>query len=81
MNKMKIYDTRHPEWRDFGNLEAGTMFHEPCEDVWGIVIEDVPTAGGSAHGLVNYVDLKTGEVGYFSDCTSVEELNATIHIH
>lgn len=78
---MKIYDTRHPEWRDFGNLEAGTMFHEPCEDVWGIVIVDVPTAGGSAHGLVNYVDLKTGEAGYYSDGTSVEELCATIHIH
>lgn len=78
---MKIYDTRHPEWRDFGSLEAGTMFHEPCEDVWGIVIVDVPTAGGSAHGLVNYVDLKTGEVGYYSDSTSVEELCATIHIH
>lgn len=78
---MKIYDTRHPEWRDFGSLEAGTMFHEPCEDVWGIVIVDVPTAGGSAHGLVNYVDLKTGEAGYYSDSTSVEELCATIHIH
>lgn len=81
MKTMKIYDTRHPEWHDFENLEPGTLFHEPQEDVTGLKIEDVPTAGGSAHGIVNYVDVETGEVGYFSDMTSVEVLNATIHIH
>lgn len=77
---MKICDVRQDKLVRFEDLELGKLFHEPIDDITGLKIELVYVKEGDVHGKVNYANIATGEVGYYSTHTEVEPLNATVYI-
>ena len=73
---MKIEFEKPKQAVHFADLEIGTIFRDPSDDMIYMKTEYIDSKGYE----INSINLATGELDYFNDDTKVYAVDATLYI-
>ena len=73
---MKIEFEKSKQIIHFADLDVGTVFRDPSDDMIYMKTEYIDNDGDE----INSIDLATGNLGGFSDDAKVYPVNATLYV-